>query len=78
MQHPTTQHEVTEAADKATLFCDAFFSIPAAADLTDIQDVEYSGQIEFPTVIEKEVRDAICAAAPLKAPRLDSIANRAL
>jgi hypothetical protein len=78
IQHPTTQHEVTEPDDKATLFRDAFFPAPPAADLTDIQDAEYSGQIEFPTVTEKEVRDAIRAAAPFKAPGPDSIANRAL
>ena len=49
IQHPTTEHEVTEPADKATLFRDAFFPAPPAADLTDIQDAEYSHQTEFPT-----------------------------
>ncbi|KAL6152343.1 hypothetical protein ACJQWK_05935 [Exserohilum turcicum] len=78
IRHPTTEHEVTEPADKATLFRHAFFPAPPAADLTDIQDAEYSGQIEFPAVTEKEVRDAIRAAAPFKAPGPDSIANRTL
>lgn len=78
IRHPATQHEVTEPADKATLFCNAFFPAPPIADLTDIQDAEYSGQIEFPAVTEKEVKDAIRAAAPFKAPGPDSIANRAL
>lgn len=78
LKHPTTQHEVAEPAAKAELFHGVFFPEPPPADLTDVQDVEYSGQIEFPAVTEKEVKDSIRAAAPLKAPGPDGIANRAL
>lgn len=78
IQNPTTQHEATEPADKASLFRDVFFLAPPAADLTDIQGAEYSGQAEFLAVIEKEVKDAIQAATPLKASGLDGIANRVL
>ena len=78
IQHPTTQHEITEPADKADLFRDTFFPTPPEADLRDIQDAEHSGQIELPPITEKEVKDAVRAASPLKAPGPDSIANRAL
>ena len=38
----------------------------------------YSGQIDMPLIKEKEVRTAIRAASPLKAPGLDGIPNKAL
>lgn len=78
IQHPTTQQEVTEPSDKADLFRDTFFPAPPEADLGDIQGVEYRDQVELPPITEKEVRDAIRAASPLKAPGPDGIANRAL
>jgi hypothetical protein len=46
--------------------------------LADIQSAEYSSQIELPAITEKEVRDAIRAASPFKAPGPDGIVNRAL
>jgi ribonuclease HI len=78
IRHPTTQQEVTEPSDKADLFRDTFFPVPPEADLRDIQSAEYSGQVQLPPITEKEVRDAIRTAAPLKAPGPDGIANRAL
>ena len=55
-----------------------FFPIPLEADLWDIRDAEYTGQIELLLITEKEVNDTIRAATALKAPGLDGITNRAL
>jgi DNA topoisomerase IB len=60
------------------LFRNIFFPPPPEADLEDIQNAEYNDQIELPPITEKEVRDAIRAASPRKAPGPDSIINRAL
>jgi ribonuclease HI/exonuclease III len=78
IRHPTTQQELIDPADKAELFRDVFFPTPPEADLEDIENAEYSGQIETPPIEEKEVRNAIRAASPLKAPGPDGITNKAL
>jgi ribonuclease HI len=78
IRHPTTLHEITEPEDKADLFRDTFFPTPPEADLRDIQDTQYNGQIALPPVTEKEVREAIRTASPLKAPGPDGIINKAL
>jgi hypothetical protein len=46
--------------------------------LEDIENATYSGQIKMPPIEEKEVRTAIRAALPLKAPGPDGIMNKAL
>lgn len=78
IQHPETQHETTEPSDKAKMFKEVFFPAPPEANLEDIRDVEYSGQIELPPITEKEIGDAIRAASPLKGPGPDGITNKAL
>jgi hypothetical protein len=78
IHHPDTQQELIDPADKAELFRDVFFPTPPEADLGDIANASYSGQIEMPPIEEKEVRTAIRAASPLKAPGPDGITNKAL
>jgi hypothetical protein len=78
IHHPNTQQELIDPADKAELFQDVFFPTPPEADLGDIQDAVYSGQIDMPPIEEKEVRTAIRGASPLKAPGPDGITNKAL
>jgi DNA topoisomerase IB len=46
--------------------------------LEDLEHAAYSGQIEMPPIEEKEVRTAIRAASPFKAPGPDGITNKAL
>jgi DNA topoisomerase IB len=65
-------------ADKAKLFRDVFFPTPPEADLGDIQNAVYSGQVNMPPIEEKEVWTAIRGASPLKAPGPDGITNKAL
>ncbi|RYN71832.1 hypothetical protein AA0119_g13652, partial [Alternaria tenuissima] len=78
IQHPETQQEVTDPAKKADIFRDTFFPVPPEADLEDIRNAHYDDQVDMPPVTEKEVRDAIRAASPLKAPGPDGIINKAL
>lgn len=78
IRHPDIRQEITDPAKKADLFRDTFFPTPPEADLRDIQDAGYNDQVETPLVTEKEVRDAIHAASPLKASGPDGIVNRAL
>ena len=78
IRHPETQQEIADPAEKADLFWKTFFLMPPEADLEDIREAEYSNQIELPLITEKEVRNAIRATSPLKAPGPDGIANKAL
>lgn len=78
IEHPETLHEVTEPSDKAELFKDVFFPAPLEANVDDIRDIDYNGQIELPPVTEKEIEDAIHAASPLKSPGPDGITNKAI
>jgi hypothetical protein len=78
IRHPETQQEATDPKVKADVFREAFFPAPPEADLDDIQDAQYDKQIDMPQITEKEIRDAIRGASPLKAPGPDGIANKAL
>ncbi|KAH7563672.1 hypothetical protein BM1_00719 [Bipolaris maydis] len=78
IQHPDTRCELEDPAEKAELFQDVFFPPPPEADLGDIENATYTGQIDMPPIEEKEVRTAIRAASPLKAPGPDRITNKAL
>jgi ribonuclease HI len=78
IQHPDTQCELEDPAEKAELFRDIFFPTPPEADLEDLDHAAYSGQIDMPSIEEKEVRTAIRAASPLKVPGPDGITNKAL
>jgi ribonuclease HI/exonuclease III len=78
IEHPETQREITEPRDKAELFKDVFFPAPPEANLDDVRDAEYRGQIELPPITEKEIEDAIRAASPLKGPGPDGITNKAI
>ncbi|KAL5371116.1 hypothetical protein PMIN02_013118 [Paraphaeosphaeria minitans] len=78
IQHPGTQCEITEPSEKAELFRDIFFPAPPEANLEDVRDAEYSGQIGLPPISEKEIEDAIRIASPLKGPGPDGITNKAL
>lgn len=78
IQHLETQQAVTDPAKKADVFRDTFFLVPPEADLEDIRNAHYDNQVDMLLVTEKEVRDAIRAASPLKALGLDGIINKAL
>ena len=78
IHHPDTRQELIDPADKAELFRDVFFPTPPEADVGDIANANYSGQIEMPSIEEKEVRAAVKATSPLKAPGPDGITNKAL
>jgi hypothetical protein len=78
IQHPNTRRELEDPAEKAELFRDVFFPTPPEAELGDIGDTAYNGQIDMPAIEEKEVRTAIQVASPLKAPGPDGITNKAL
>ncbi|KAB2110395.1 hypothetical protein AG0111_0g1384 [Alternaria gaisen] len=78
IRHPETQEEIVDPEAKADVFREAFFPVPPEADLEDIRDAQYDNQIDMPQITEKEVRDAIRAASPLKAPGPDGIVNEAL
>jgi hypothetical protein len=60
------------------MFRDAFFSVPPGANLEDIRNAHYNNQVDMPPVTEKEIRDVIRAASPLKAPGPDGITNKVL
>jgi hypothetical protein len=70
--------EVTEAREKAEVFRRTFFPRPPAADLEDMQDAQYAGQIDLPPITEKEILEAIKSTSPLKAPGPDGLPNRVL
>jgi hypothetical protein len=70
--------EVTEAREKAEVFRRTFFPRPLAADLEDMQDAQYAGQIDLPPITEKEILEAIKLTSPLKAPGPDGLPNRVL
>jgi hypothetical protein len=78
IQHPDTQQELLEPADKAEMFQGVFFPAPPEADLGDLENADYNSQIEMPPIKEKEVQTAIRATSPLKAPGPDGITNKAL
>ena len=78
IKHPDTQQEITDPAKKADLFRDTFFPTPPEADLRDVHETEYNNQIDMPPITEQEIRDAIRAASPLKAPGPDGVTNKAL
>jgi hypothetical protein len=78
IQHPGTQEEITDPKVKADVFRETFFPAPPVGDMGDIRDAQYDNQVVMPPVTKKEVRDAIRAASPLKAPAPDRIANKAL
>ena len=78
IRHPETQQEITDPAEKTEVFRNTFFPLPPEADLEDIQSAQYNNQIDLPPITEKEVRDSIRAASPLKAPGPDGITNKAL
>jgi hypothetical protein len=73
-----TISKVTEAREKAEVFRRTFFPRPLAADLEDMQDVQYARQIDLPPITEKEILEAIKLTSPLKAPGLDGLPNRVL
>ena len=75
---PHTGREVREVEGKAEIFRAAFFPPPASANLEDIRRAQYTGQVEFPPITEKEVAEAIHATQPMKAPGPDGIPNKAL
>lgn len=75
---PRTKQEVQEADAKAEIFREVFFPPPATASLEDTHNARYTGQIELPSITEKEVTEAIRATKPLKAPGPDGIPNKAL
>ena len=75
---PNTNREAVRPEDKAGLLKEAFFPRPPEADLRDIETARYEDQIHTPDITEKEVLDAIHAAAPLKAPGPDGIPNKVL
>jgi hypothetical protein len=55
------------------VFRNVFFCVPEA-NLEDVRDAEYSGQIEIPPITKKGIEEAICTAFPLKA--LDPAGSR--
>ena len=73
-----TGRQAVRSEEKADLLRETFFPEPPEADLRDIESAEYPDQVPMPKVTEKEVLDAIQAAAPLKAPGPDYIPNKAL
>ncbi|KAI6789402.1 hypothetical protein KC331_g213 [Hortaea werneckii] len=75
---PQTGNEVTEASEKTEVFRRTFFPRPPAADLGDMQDAQYAGQISLPPITEKEILEAIKSTSPLKAPGPDGLPNRVL
>jgi hypothetical protein len=64
MQHPDTQRELEDPAEKAELFRDVFIPKPPETDLEDIEHAAYRGLIDMPPIEEKKVRTAIRAASP--------------
>lgn len=75
---PNTNEEAVRPEEKASLLRDTFFPKPPEADLNDLENAEYHDQIPMPNITEKEILDAIQAAAPLKAPGPDGIPNKVL
>ena len=75
---PQTRTEVTEASEKAEVFRRTFFPRPPAADLENMQDAQYAGQISLPPITEKEILEAIKSTSPLKAPGPDGLPNLVL
>lgn len=75
---PNTGGEAVRPEEKADLLRQTFFPEPPEADLSDIECAEYNDRVSMPDVTEKEVLDAIQAAAPLKAPGPDGIPNKVL
>ena len=51
--------------------------MPPEAVLGDLQNIEDNNQVDMPPVEEKELRNAIRAASPPKAPGQEGISNRA-
>jgi hypothetical protein len=78
IRHPETQQRITDPAGKADVYRNTFFPMPPEADLEGTRQTKYGNQVELPLITEKEVRDAIRAASPLKAPGPDGIANKVL
>ncbi len=65
--------------DKARILRNAFFPPPLETDLTDLQDCQYPPELEaLPQISPDEVRKAIFAPRPDKAPGPDGITNRIL
>jgi ribonuclease HI len=75
---PNTGEEAVRPEEKANMLRDTFFPKPPEADLSDMENAEYHDQISMPDITEKEVLDAVQAAAPLKAPGPDGIPNKVL
>ena len=78
LRNPTTGEETTEPGEKAALFKETFFPVPPDADLSDIGQGIYEGQVDTPPITEQEVEDAIRGTAAFKAPGPDGIINKAL
>ncbi|KAI7698384.1 hypothetical protein KC353_g17003 [Hortaea werneckii] len=70
--------EAIEASEKAEVFRRTFFPRPPAADLENMQDAQYAGQISLPPITEKEILEAIKSTSPLKAPGPDGLPNLVL
>lgn len=75
---PRTEVIIQEVEVKAEVFRETFFPPPVTAVLDDARNVHYTNQVKLPPITEKEVKEAIAAAAPLKAPGPDGIPNKAL
>lgn len=78
LKNPTTGVEYIKASEKAQLFRETFFPTPPEADLQDIDEAAQHNQVTFPDITEREVRQAIAATPPIKAPGPDGIINKVL
>jgi hypothetical protein len=61
--------------ERARILQKIFFPEPLPTDLSDIPDVEYPQDIEFPVIKEWEVEQAVRKAPADKAPGDDNIPN---
>jgi hypothetical protein len=78
IKYPTLNKEAVLPEEKIALLKETFFPRPPEVDLSDIENARYGDQIPMPDITEKEVLDAIKAAAPFKAPGPDGIPNKIL
>ena len=78
IRDPETRQEATTPIEKAHIFRKTFFPTPPEAELEDFHEMEYSNQIQLPPITEREIKDALRAASPLKAPGPDGIVNKVL
>lgn len=78
LQHPITGHKATKPEEKAELLKETFFPRPPDANLDDLEDITYTGQIPIPPITVQEVEDTIHNVPSLKAPGPDKIPNLVL